>query len=191
MKKASLFVVSGPSAVGKSSVVNEILKRDNTLDRIVTCTTREKRKSEKHGKDYLFFQKNNFLSEINKGNLIEFSEVYGNYYGIMLSTIEEKINAGRDAILIVNWDGFLKIKSVLKECVCGLFILPPTIAALEKRIQQRGEDSSEAIARRIGMARKDISKSKLYDFRFKNYDIAATAKDILEKINDVRQARVR
>lgn len=191
MKKASLFVVSGPSAVGKSSVVDEILKRDNTLDRIITCTTREKRKSEKHGVDYLFFQKNNFLSEINEGNLIEFSEVYGNYYGVMLSTIEEKIDAGRDAILIINWDGFLKIKSVLKEFVCGLFILPPTVATLETRIRQRGEDSPEVIAHRISMARKDISKSKLYDFRFKNYDIAATAKDILEKINDVRQARVR
>ncbi|MDR2645854.1 MAG: guanylate kinase [Holosporaceae bacterium] len=191
MGKAYLFVVSGPSAVGKSSIVNEILKRDNTLDRIITCTTREKRKSEKHGEDYLFFQKNDFLSEIDRGNLIEFSEVYGNYYGIMLSTVEEKINAGRDSILIINWDGFLKIKSIFKERVCGLFILPPTIAALEMRIRQRGEDSPETIARRIGVARKDIGKSKFYDFRFKNSDIATTAGDILEKINDVRQGRVR
>jgi guanylate kinase len=191
MKKACLFVISGPSAVGKSSIVNEILKRDNTLDRIITCTTREKRKSEKHGVDYLFFQKDDFLSEIDKGNLIEFSEVYGNYYGVMSSTVEEKINAGRDAILIINWDGFLKIKSILKEYVCGLFILPPTIAVLEARIRRREEDSPKVMAHRIDMARKDISKSKFYDFCFKNFDIVATAEDILKKINDIRQGRIR
>jgi guanylate kinase len=189
MKKACLFVVSGPSAVGKSSVVGEILKNDKTMDRIVTCTTREKRKSERHGDDYFFFKKEDFLAEIEKGNLVEFSEVYGNYYGVMFSSIEKKITNGEDAILIINWDGFLKIKNVFGESVCGIFILPPSIEVLEERIKKRGEDSPEAIARRINMAREDIDMSKFYDFCFENSDITATAKSILEKINYVRRRK--
>ncbi|MDR0631705.1 MAG: guanylate kinase [Holosporaceae bacterium] len=181
-----LFVVSGPSAVGKNSVVNEILKIDRTIGRIVTCTTREMRKSEQHGVDYFFIPKNDFLLEMARGNLIEFSEVYGNYYGVMFSAVEEKINSGEDSILVINWEGFLKIKNAIKTNVYGIFILPPSIEDLESRIKIRGEDSPEAIKRRISMARKDIAKADLYDFCFENVDMVATAKSILEKINDIR-----
>ena len=190
MRKAHLFVISGPSAVGKSSIVREILRMDETMTQIVTCTTRKKRKSEKHKEDYLFFEKEDFLLEINKGNLIEFSEVYGNYYGVMLSAIEEKINAGSDAILVINWEGFLKIKNVLGECVYGIFILPPSIEILEARMKLRGEDSSEMIEHRINMAMKDIEKSKFYDFCSENFDITASAKSILTKINDIRKNKI-
>lgn len=183
-------MISGPSAVGKSSVVKEILKIDKTIDRIVTCTTRPKRESEKHGEDYFFLKKNEFLREINNGNLIEFSEVYGNYYGIMLSAINEKINNGRDSILIINWEGFLKIKNAIPEGVYGIFILPPSIETLKTRIHQRREDSPEAINHRINMAREDMDKSKFYDFCFKNFEIAATAEDVLMKINDIRKNKV-
>jgi guanylate kinase len=190
MEKAHLFVISGPSAVGKSSIVNRILEIDNTIERIVTCTTRRKRTSEKHGRDYLFLEKEDFLSEISKGNLIEFSEVYGNYYGITLSSIEEKINAGRDSILVINWEGFLKIKNVFGEFVYGIFVLPPSIEVLRARIQLRGEDSPEVIERRISMAMDDIEKSKFYDFCWENFDITASVEAILAKINHIRKNKV-
>ncbi|MDR2158389.1 MAG: guanylate kinase [Holosporaceae bacterium] len=188
MKKACLFVVSGPSAVGKNSVVNEILKIDRSLSRVVTCTTRPMRKSEKHGVDYFFMEKNNFLLEADRGNFIEFSEVYGNYYGVMLSVVKEKINAGEDSILVINWEGFLKIKNVIGNGAYGIFILPPSMEDLKLRIKSRGEDSAETMAHRISMAREDMEKSKFYDFCFKNSDIISTAKDILKTINGVRLA---
>jgi guanylate kinase len=187
MKKACLFVISGPSAVGKNSIVNEILKIDKSIDRIVTCTTREIRKSEKHGVDYFFMKKDDFLSEIDKGNLIEFSEVYGNYYGVTFSTVKEKIDGGKDAVLVINWEGFLKIKSAIKENVYGIFILPPSIKDLEFRIGARGEDSPEVISKRLSLAKEDMDKAKLYDFCFENSDIITAAGSILEAINSIRQ----
>ncbi|MDR1551635.1 MAG: guanylate kinase [Holosporaceae bacterium] len=186
MKKACIFMISGPSAVGKTSVVNAVLEMDNTLCRIVTCTTRERRDSERDGIDYYFLSKEKFSEEISVGNLIEFSEVYENYYGVMFSTIEEKIKGCQDAILVINWEGFLKIKQAIQGNVFGIFILPPSIRDLEIRIRSRGEDSPEVIAQRIGMAREDMDKAKYYDFCFENIDIATTAREIMKKINEIR-----
>jgi guanylate kinase len=182
----SLFIFSGPSAVGKTSVVNELLKTDPTIEKIVTCTTREKRKSEQWGVDYFFMGKDEFLEEAEHSNFVEFSEVYGNYYGIKFSTVRNKIKSGKDAVLIINWEGFLKIKNIFKEDVYGIFILPPSIADLETRIKSRGEDSPEVIGERMNAAREDIAKADLYDFCFENVDIAVTVKNILNKINDIR-----
>jgi guanylate kinase len=191
MKKASLFVVSGPSAVGKNSVVSEILKMDGSLTRAVTCTTRKMRKSEKHGEDYFFMKKKDFLSAVERKDFIEFSEIYKNYYGIMFSHINEKIAEGKDVILIINFDGFQKIKqNVSKDIkICGIFILPPSVEDLELRIRSRGEDSTAEIAHRLSVALKDMEKAKFYDFCFKNSDITTTARAILETINGVRQRR--
>jgi guanylate kinase len=186
MKRANLFIISGPSAVGKSSVLNEILKIDPSLTRIVTCTTRPMRKSEKQGADYFFMKKNDFLAEVEQGNFVEFSEVYGNYYGVMLSTVKEKMEGGEDAILNVNWEGFLKTKSALGDNVYGIFILPPSIEDLELRMKSRGEDSPEVMIHRMNQAKNDIEKSKFYDFCFENADIISTARNILETINRLR-----
>ncbi|MDR0678428.1 MAG: hypothetical protein LBF44_02735, partial [Holosporaceae bacterium] len=143
MKKACLFVISGPSAVGKNSVVSEILKMDSSLTKAVTCTTRKIRKSEKHGEDYFFMKKKDFLLAIERKDFIEFSKIYKNYYGIMFSHINEKISNGKDVILIINSDGFLKIKEIIAKNieVHGIFILPPSIEDLELRIKLRGEES--------------------------------------------------
>ncbi|MDR1333793.1 MAG: guanylate kinase [Holosporaceae bacterium] len=182
----SLFVVSGPSAVGKSSVVERLLKMDPSIERIVTCTTRNPRRSEQPNVDYFFIPKNEFLAAIDAGDFVEFSEVYGNYYGVKFSTIQEKIAAHKDVILTINWEGFLKIKDVIKQDVYGIFILPPSIADLEIRIKLRGEDSPEVIAGRINAAKEDIAKANLYDFCFENFDIGITAENILSKFNEIR-----
>jgi guanylate kinase len=182
----SLFIFSGPSAVGKTSVVNELLRMDPTIEKMVTCTTRGKRKSEQPGVDYIFMEKDEFLEEAERGNFVEFSEVYGNYYGVKFSTARDKIKAGTDAVLVINWEGFLKIKNAFKQDVYGIFILPPSIADLESRIKSRGEDSPEVIAARMDAAREDISKADLYDFCFENVEIILTAKNILNKINEIR-----
>jgi len=186
-KKSCLFVISGPSAVGKSSVVDALLQMDTSIGRVLTCTTREPRKSEHHGIDYLFMTRDNFLSEVDNGSFVEFSEVYGNYYGVRFSTIREKFDQKEDAILVINWEGFFKIKNAIKENVYGIFITPPSMKDLELRIKSRGEDSSEVVARRIQEAQKDMDQAKFYDFCFQNDEIEETARNILEKIDSIRR----
>jgi guanylate kinase len=189
MKKSYLFVISGPSAVGKNSVVSEILKMDKSISRIVTSTTRKIRKSECHGKDYFFMTKEDFLKAVKEKKLIEFSEVYGNYYGVKFSSVDEKINNGKDAILVINHEGFLKIKKVIPQNIYGIFIFPPSMEELELRMRLRGEDSPEMIAQRLGLAEEDMEKAKFYDSCFENFDVVATASDILETIDDIRQQK--
>ncbi|MDR2267997.1 MAG: guanylate kinase, partial [Holosporaceae bacterium] len=157
MRKGFLFVISGPSAVGKTSVVKEILKRCDYLERIITCTTRPKRADESDGIDYFFMSSETFEKHYQNGDFVECSEVYGNSYGVLLSSVMEKINAGRHVVLVLNWEGFLKIKDLFHDFVVGFFISPPSMEALEERIRNRGSDTAEDIAKRLEMAREDMS----------------------------------
>ncbi len=184
MQRGTLFVVSGPSAVGKSTVVERVLQINPALVRIVTCTTRIMRIGEQNGRDYIFLDKEDFLSRIKRNEFIEFSEVYGNYYGVLLSTIQEAIASGSNAILVINWEGFLKIKQTLQDKVVGIFINPPSVATLEERIRSRGTDSPEAMQRRLNLAQQDMQHANIYDICFINREIEETAQQIVKYINE-------
>ncbi len=185
-KKGFLFVISGPSAVGKTSVANELLKQKKiNLQRIITCTTRAKRNGEVEGVDYFFMSKDEFLRHSENGDFAEMSEVYGNYYGILVSTIKEKIEQGINALLVINWEGFLKIKRSFKENVIGFFLLPPSLKDLETRIRSRGTDSENIIKQRMNMITEDMRHKDEFDFRVKNVKIADAASEIFEKIANI------
>jgi guanylate kinase len=187
MQKGFLLAISGPSAVGKSSVANEILKIDPSIDRIITCTTRKMRKGEKDGVDYHFMSVDEFLQHRNDGDFVESSEVYGNYYGVLLSTITEKMKKNVDSLLLVNWEGFLKIKKAIHEGVFGFFILPPTLQDLELRLRARCTDSEDVIAARLSMAMDDMSRQSEFDFRVENADIRETASNILKIVDSIKK----
>ncbi|MDR1560939.1 MAG: guanylate kinase [Holosporaceae bacterium] len=187
MRYGYLFVISGPSAVGKTSIINEILKLDNSLKQVITCTTRPMRKTERQGIDYYFMSKKEFLTRERNGDFIEFSEVYGNYYGVMLSLIMDKVNNCENALLSVNWEGFAKVKKTIGQNVYGFFINPPSIQDLELRIRSRGTDSREIINHRLSMAMEDMSHSNIFDFCVENRDITTAANHILEQINIIKQ----
>ena len=185
-KKGFLFVISGPSAVGKTSVANELLKQKKiNLQRIITCTTRTKRNGEVEGVDYFFMSKDEFLRYSENGDFAEMSEVYGNYYGILVSTIKEKIEQGINALLVINWEGFLKIKRSFKENVIGFFLLPPSLKDLETRIRSRGADSEDIIKQRLNMITEDMRHKDEFDFRVKNVKIADATSEIFEKIANI------
>ena len=185
-KKGFLFVISGPSAVGKTSVANELLKQKKiNLQRIITCTTRAKRNGEVEGVDYFFMSKDEFLRHSENGDFAEMSEVYGNYYGILVSTIKEKIEQGINALLVINWEGFLKIKRSFKENVIGFFLLPPSLKDLETRIRSRGTDSENIMTQRMNMITEDMRHKYEFDFRVKNVKIADAASEIFEKIVNI------
>ncbi|MDR2794963.1 MAG: guanylate kinase [Holosporaceae bacterium] len=186
MRKGFLFVVSGPSGVGKTSVVDEILKIDDSLSKIITCTTRPMRSNEIPGIDYIFISREDFMNHIKNDDFVEFSEVYGNYYGILASSIFEKINAGCDIILIINWQGFLKIQKIFFHNVFGFFITPPSMEVLEQRIRSRKMDSEEVIINRLAMAEKDLSYRFCFQYIYQNDDMVETASDMLATINQIR-----
>lgn len=193
MHKGFLFVVFGPSGVGKTTIVTEILARSGTdelrptLSRIITCTTRPKRDGEKDGVDYFFMSKENFLQRKSKGDFAEASEVYGNYYGVLFSTIREKIDNGEDSLLIINWEGFKKIKQIFRDQVIGFFILPPSLKILEERIRSRATDSEEVIKHRISMASDDMLHKDEFDFCVENAVIDDTVNEIIEKIAEIKR----
>lgn len=185
MKQGFLFVISGPSAVGKTSVANEILKREKKLSRIITCTTREIRKGEVDGADYYFIGMDEFLRHKDNGDFAEYAEVYGNYYGVLLPTIKERIDNSLNSLLVINWEGYLKIKETFGKQVIGFFLTPPSISDLEKRIRSRGTDSEEVIKRRMQMIAEDMQHRGEFEFCMENAKIAETALNILGTINSV------
>ena len=186
----NLFIISGPSAVGKTTVTNEILKITNNIARVVTCTTRSIREGEVDGLDYNFIHLDKFKQLINEDKFVEYSIVYGNYYGVLLFEIAEKIQSNESSLLVMNWEGFRKIKKVFPENVFGFFLLPPTMDDLETRIRMRGANSEETIANRMNAAIEDISHADEFDFLIENADISKTVDDILSKIFEIKKCHL-
>lgn len=180
----ALFVISGPSGVGKSTVAERMLQIDDSLTRIVTCTTRSIRSTERHGVDYFFLDHSEFSSKIQKNEFIEFSEVYGNYYGILFSTISDQIKEKNKAIAVINWKGFEKVKNAFRDNVFGIFVNPPSMGALEDRIKKRNTDSAEVINARLQLAQEDMRHACMYDKCVVNHDVEKTALEILEYIRE-------
>ncbi len=186
MKSGFIFIISGPSAVGKSSIVDEILRiKKISLQKIVTYTTRAIRHNEIDGIDYNFMNMDAFLYHQSRGDFIESSEIYGNYYGIMLSTISEEIDKGNNLLVVINWEGYLKIKKIFNKNVFGFFITPPSFQDLENRIRTRSTDSEDTIKHRLEMANEDMQYQHEFDFCFENIKISETANKILQKIYEI------
>ena len=180
-----LFVISGPSAVGKTTVVECLLERGRQISRVITCTTRNIRNGEQDGVDYIFLSKNEFLRKVNNNEFVEFSEVYGNNYGVLLKSIKDSMESHVASILTINWEGYLKIKEAIKENVFGIFINPPSLEELEKRIRGRGSDNEETIKKRLDAAQLDMSFAEKYDFVVENHEIQRTSDDIFEIISKI------
>ena len=180
-----LFVISGPSAVGKTTIVRYLLDKKPQLSRVITCTTRSVREGEQDGVDYIFLSKEDFREKIERGEFAEFSEVYENYYGVLLSSIQENMKKNEVSILVINWEGFQKVKRSITENVTGIFINPPSIDELERRLRLRNTEDEGDIQKRLLTARLDIAHSGEYDFSVENKEIPQAAKDIFDIISKV------
>ncbi len=180
-----LFVISGPSAVGKTSVVRYLLDKNPQLSRVITCTTRSIRENEQDGVDYIFLSKEDFRKRIENNEFAEFSEVYENYYGVLLASIQESMSKNKISVLVINWEGFQKVKRVIAENITGIFINPPSIEELEKRLRSRNTENEGDIQKRLLTARLDIAHSNEYDFSVENREIPQAANDIFDIISKV------
>lgn len=167
--RGKLFVVSGPSGVGKGTLVGKLKDRDDVWVS-VSATTRAPREGEQEGREYFFMSREEFLSKADEGGFIEWAEYSGNCYGTPADKVEEQLEAGRNVILEIEVQGALQVKEKLPEAKL-VFIEPPSMEVLEKRLRGRGTESEDAIARRLDVARVEMGEKMKYDYTLVNDDL--------------------
>ena len=177
MKKGLLIVVSGPSGTGKGTVCGELLARTPELAYSISATTRAPREGEVDGKNYYFLSREKFEQDIEAGDFLEYADVYGNYYGTPLKKIKERLADGQDILLEIDTQGALE---VMKKCPEGIFIflLPPSMTELERRIRGRGTETEESLERRLGAARQEIELGRKYKYAVVNVTVKLAVKQI-------------
>lgn len=176
-----LIVISGPAGAGKGTVVKELVKNDN-IKVSVSATTRLPRTGEENGVHYHFLTREQFESMINEDGFLEYAEYCGNFYGSPKKQAEEWMNEGKDVILEIEVQGCQKIKEQNPECV-SIFIMPPSMEVLEKRLRGRGTETEEVIIKRLARAREEIALAKNYDYIVVNGPIEECVSDVLSVIN--------
>lgn len=159
----NLFVVAAPSGTGKSSLVKALMEVDAGVAPSISHTTRSPRGQEKHGREYFFVSEPEFESMIASGDFFEWALVHGNRYGTSRQAIEQRISAGGDIVLEIDWQGALQIKRIFSNALL-VFILPPSLEELRARLQRRGEDPPDVIELRLNNAREELAQASNFDF---------------------------
>ena len=163
----TLFIFSAPSGAGKTSLVKALLENTSHIGVSVSHTTRAPRPGEENGKDYNFVTQDEFKALIEQNAFLEHAQVFDNFYGTSQRWVEEELKAGRDVILEIDWQGAQQVRHLMPEAVT-VFILPPSIEELEKRLSNRGQDSAEIIARRMRDAQSEMSHYGEFDYLIVN-----------------------
>ena len=174
-RRGLLIILSSPSGAGKSTLAARLRTWDPTLNFSVSATTRAPRPGEEHGREYYFHSREEFQDMVAKGDMLEHAEVFGNYYGSPKGPVEEAINAGRDVLFDIDWQGGQQVRaSALGKHVLSIFILPPSIPELERRLYARAQDSKQVIDGRMSKSRDEISHWPEYDYVLVNEDLDET-----------------
>ena len=169
-KKARLFVVAAPSGAGKTTLVKELVKRNPELRFSISYTTRKQRRTEVDGVDYLFVDLDTFEKKRAEGEMLESAQVFDNYYATSRSQVEENLAAGHDVLLEIDWQGARQVREAMPQCVT-IFILPPSLDELERRLRDRRTDTPEVISRRLRDALSDMSHWDEFDHIIINDDL--------------------
>lgn len=179
MKKGLLIIYSGPSGVGKDTILNEVMKdKELNLALSVSMTTRTPRNGDVEGKDYFFVTKEEFEDAIKNKELLEYAEYVGNYYGTPLKYVEDKRNEGYNVVLVIETEGAKKVLEQIHDNIITICIIPPSIQELENRIRLRNKDDEVSIAKRLEKAKIEIEKSKEYDHVIINDTLEQAIKDV-------------
>ena len=162
-ERGSLVIISGPSGAGKDTVVEGYLKKHKNAWLSISCTSREMRPGDKEGKSYYFISKEEFEDKIEAGDFLEYALYNGNYYGTPKEHIEEHLQAGEDVILVIEVQGALKVKEIVPEAIC-IFIMPPSMKELRKRLVARKTETKEKILNRFKTAYQEINLVSNYNY---------------------------
>jgi guanylate kinase len=191
-RRGLLLILSSPSGAGKSTLAKKLMAWDPTIRFSVSATTRAPRPGETDGRDYYFKQRAEFEQMVATGEMLEHAEVFGNLYGSPRGPVEQAMREGRDTLFDIDWQGGQQIRnSALGRDVVSIFILPPSISALEARLRGRAQDSDEVIAGRMAKSRDEISHWAEYDYVLVNDDLEATFAKLLTVLEAERMRRDR
>lgn len=163
MHKGNLFIISAPSGSGKTTIIRKLLKKNKNLHFSISCTTREKRKDEREGKDYYFINENKFKRMVERDEFIEWAKVHNFYYGTKKGEVFSWIEKGKDVLLDIDTQGSFKIKKKYPDSI-HIFLLPPSFKELEKRLKGRGDLDENQIKKRLKNAKIEIKRLKNYDY---------------------------
>jgi guanylate kinase len=163
-RRGLMYVLSSPSGAGKTTLSRQLLKSDPWIFLSVSVTTREKRPGERNGRDYFFIDKKKFMTMKRKGELLEWAQVFGNYYGTPRKPIAKALASGRDVLFDVDWQGTQQLRKTAPSDVVSVFILPPSVPQLEKRLRTRAQDSKSVIRQRMSKASGEMRHWIEYDY---------------------------
>lgn len=183
--QGSLFIIAAPSGGGKTSLVNALLKTDPRLVLSVSHTTRAARPGEIDGQHYYFVDEAEYEQMVNKGDFMEYARVFDHHYGTNRNSVARQLEQDRDVILEIDWQGARQVRAVFPDC-CSIFIIPPSLEDLRKRLTGRGQDSASVIQRRMRDARAEISHWAEFDYLVVNDNFDAALEELLAIINDHR-----
>jgi len=186
----SLFVITAPSGAGKSSLIDALLKEDPRLRLSVSYTTRSPRPGEANGREYHFVDDKAFIAMLERGEFLESAEVHGYRYGTSQAVIREALARGQDLVLEIDWQGAQQVRNLHPECI-GVFILPPSVAELERRMRARGQDADAVIKRRLASAEEEMSHAPEFDYVIINKDFDEAKRDLQAVIRVARLRKAR
>jgi guanylate kinase len=183
--KGLLFVVTAPSGAGKTSLINAVLAEEPRLRLSVSYTTRPPRPAEQNAREYHFVDDATFVDMLERGEFLESAQVHGHRYGTSQAAIAAALDGGYDLVLEIDWQGAQQVRRLLPDCV-GIFLLPPSLGELERRLRSRGQDSDQVIARRMAAARDEIAHVPESDYVIVNKDFEIAKRDLLAIIRAER-----
>lgn len=183
-KKGILFIVSSPSGVGKTTIANFLVKHDANIVRSISFTTRNLRGNEKSSHDYFFITEGEFFKLCKDGKMLEHAKVFQYYYGTSKEFIESTLKSGKDVLCCIDWQGAIQIKEKLDAV--SIFLLPPSMNELERRLKTRGTDEPSMINHRLEVAKEEMSKYKMYDYIVVNDKLDVAQNSALNIINAER-----
>ena len=190
-KRGLMLVLSSPSGAGKTSICKKLLQQDTSLILSVSATTRKRRPGEVEGKDYQFLSTQEFESRINKSQFLEYAKVFGNYYGTPAQLVERSLKSGVDVLFDIDWQGTQQLKARARQDLVSVFILPPSIKELEKRLFKRAQDTSEVVANRMSKSAGEMSHYPEYDYVIINHDLDKSVQQVQSILCAERSRRER
>lgn len=185
--KGKLFVITAPSGAGKTSLIKALLEDEPGLKLSTSYTTRKPRPGEQNGREYHFVDEPTFLAMRDRGEFLENAEVHGNRYGTSREVISETLERGQDLILEIDWQGARQVRSFYPECI-GIFVLPPSLEELERRLRSRGQDAEAVIRERLANAQAELAHAGEFKYAIINKDFNIARQELASIVRNERRA---
>ncbi len=185
--KGTLFVITAPSGAGKSSLIKALLEDEPGLKLSTSYTTRKPRPGEQHGREYHFVDEATFLAMRARGEFLEDAEVHGNRYGTSRKVIAQTLERGEDLILEIDWQGARQVRNLYPDCI-GIFVLPPSIEELERRLRGRGQDAENVIRQRLANAEAELAHAGEFKYAIINKDFNTARQELASIVRQERRA---